>query len=491
MEPINYLANVPNPAGAVFEGFAQGQQRQANEQQMAQAAAQEARAAELQPYAVQGAQLGLDQGRQSMQVQADANARANELQPLQVQAQQMQIAAAEREQARAQAFQAEAARLAELGGSMTIADLNRVVTEFPEYGQAVTQSFQAMNEAQQNSVAGIMAQAAFAYKNGNIATANDLIDEYAATADASGNPQIAATARAIQQTADLDPNAALMSLGLALQSIAPDAAAQIFDAGTEARVQSTVAVGPTLSVQTMSNGDTRVVNTATNTVLTGQEAEDAIAQARTSEADFARSITQGRREGTLGADIELGGEAAGAVKAGQIAQDQGLEAFERVGKIQSNIARLDDAIAAIDAGAKSGQLESRVPTWNAATIELRNLQSQLGLDVIGSVTFGALSEGELRLALQTALPTNLNETDLRSWLSEKKAAQEKLAAYMSEQARFLSRPGNTISDWLDKVDAGQQGATQAAPAAPQPSVQIAPQAAAPAVPSYLQQYGGQ
>jgi hypothetical protein len=477
MEPINYLANIPNPAGAVFQGLAAGTQQQANEQQMAQAAAQESRSAEMQPFAVQGAQLGLDQGRQNMSVQADQNARANELQPLQVQAQQQQIAQRQQEQQRAMGFQSATADLAALGSDMTIADMQAIVTQYPEYGEAVVGSFQALGEAQQDSVKGVMAQAAFAFKNGNTATANDLIDEYVDAAEASGNAQAAATARAIQQTADMDPNAATAALGLALQAIDPDITKLIFDAGTDKRVQSTVAVGPTLSVQTMSNGDTRVVDTATNTVLTGQQAQDAIAAARADEAEFERNVTESRRTGTLGADIQLGGEAAASIDAAKIAQAAGLKAFEQVGSIRSNIGNIDRVIDAIDAGAKTGQLESRFPTWNAATIELRNLQNQLGLDVIGSVTFGALSEGELRLALNTALPTNLNETDLRVWLSEKKVAQEKLLSYMNEQARFLSRPGNTIAMWMDKVDAG---APDAPPATPTPSVQTAPAPAEPA-----------
>jgi hypothetical protein len=233
MEPINYLANIPNPAGAVFQGLAAGTQQQANEQKMAQSAAQESRAAEMQPFTVQGAQLGLDAGRQGMAVQADQNARANELQPLQVQAQQQQNAQRQQEQQRAMGFQSATAELAALGSDMTIADMQAIVTQYPEYGQAVVGSFQALGEAQRDSVKGVMAQAAFAFKNGNIATANDLIDEYVDAAEASGNAQAAATARAIQQTADLDINAAMAALGLALQAIDPDTAKLIFDAGTE------------------------------------------------------------------------------------------------------------------------------------------------------------------------------------------------------------------------------------------------------------------
>jgi hypothetical protein len=92
-------------------------------------------------------------------------------------------------------------------------------------------------------------------------------------------------------------------------------------------------------------------------------------------------------------------------------------------------------------------IESQLPTWDASTIELRNMRSRLGLDVVGAVTFGALSEGELNLALDVALPTNLSPPDLKKWVLSKKVAQEKLSSYLSEQVRFLSIPGNTLGDW--------------------------------------------
>ena len=79
------------------------------------------------------------------------------------------------------------------------------------------------------------------------------------------------------------------------------------------------------------------------------------------------------------------------------------------------------------------------------------MKNQLGLDVVGSVTFGALSEGELNLALSTALPTGLEGPELVKWAEDKIEAQEKLSAYLEEQAVFLTQPGNTSADWLIKV----------------------------------------
>ena len=75
----------------------------------------------------------------------------------------------------------------------------------------------------------------------------------------------------------------------------------------------------------------------------------------------------------------------------------------------------------------------------------------MGLDVIGSVTFGALSEDELRLAMETAVPRNLDEPQLRDWLIKKRDAQQKVRVALIEQARFLSDPNNSLKDWADRL----------------------------------------
>ena len=84
----------------------------------------------------------------------------------------------------------------------------------------------------------------------------------------------------------------------------------------------------------------------------------------------------------------------------------------------------------------------------------------MGLDVIGSVTFGALSQGELDLALDTGLPTGMNEPQLIDWIERKIAAQNKLNAYYNRQATFLSDGDKTIGDWLRVNKEQQENDTQ-------------------------------
>ncbi len=96
------------------------------------------------------------------------------------------------------------------------------------------------------------------------------------------------------------------------------------------------------------------------------------------------------------------------------------------------------------------------PSWKDSTIALDNVKNRLGLDVVGSVTFGALSASELDLALNTALPTNKTEEGLVKWIEGKIVAQEKLQDYLYEQAIFLADGDKTVGDWLRKQKADQK-----------------------------------
>jgi hypothetical protein len=184
--------------------------------------------------------------------------------------------------------------------------------------------------------------------------------------------------------------------------------------------------------------------------LTGQDAADAIAEANRLRVEQETAINQGRRTGTYQADLDLGGAAANAIKGGELAANQGSAAYESLLTVRSNIGNIDRAIAALDAGARSGAIEAMLPNITVASAELQNAMDMMGLDIIGMVTFGALSQAELQLAMETAVPRNLDEPQLREWLVNKKAAQEATAAALENAALFLMTPGNTIPMWIEQ-----------------------------------------
>ena len=117
-------------------------------------------------------------------------------------------------------------------------------------------------------------------------------------------------------------------------------------------------------------------------------------------------------------------------------------------RIEGGIRNIDRAISALDKGAKTGAIQRFLPSVTAASKELEQIKNVLGLDVIGSVTFGALSESELNLALDTALPTGLDEPELKDFLQRKREAQEKLLDYYQDQVSFLD-DGGSIADFLE------------------------------------------
>ena len=155
--------------------------------------------------------------------------------------------------------------------------------------------------------------------------------------------------------------------------------------------------------------------------------------------------------------IQIQTERAGGRRAAVVAVNTSLSAFDQVGKSRSNIANLEEAKRLVlEEGANTGVIADRLPNWKASSVALETVKNELGLDVVGSVTFGALSQGELSLALNTALPTNLSEDALVDWIDRKIVAQRKLQDYLYAQARFLSAGDKTLADWLDEAEARKE-----------------------------------
>ena len=155
------------------------------------------------------------------------------------------------------------------------------------------------------------------------------------------------------------------------------------------------------------------------------------------------------------------------------------ESFQQIPGIESNIENLREGVRLIDEGAGTGVLSGFLPSLKETSIKLDNLKNRLGLGVIASVTFGALSEKELKMAFDTALPTKLKGPALKKWLTDRIDAQEKLRDSLEDAAGFLAEPGNTLPMLLKKrrgerkaqKEAKKQAGAQA-PAATQAPVNI-------------------
>ena len=163
-------------------------------------------------------------------------------------------------------------------------------------------------------------------------------------------------------------------------------------------------------------------------------------------------------------EVRQSGLKAGTRKAMTDAVDISTKAFGRLEKIGLAINNADKGIALLDKGAKTGTVMSLLPSITSASKQLDALQNRLGLDVLNTTTFGALSAGELQFALATSLPKKLSPTDLKAWLTEKRDSQQKLSDYLQNVALYMGAPGNTVASWIEaQKSLGQEVAPDVAP----------------------------
>lgn len=126
------------------------------------------------------------------------------------------------------------------------------------------------------------------------------------------------------------------------------------------------------------------------------------------------------------------------------------KAYNQFQSARASIGNIDEALMALENGAETGPLSDLFPSFRASTIALEKAGVEMGLNVIGSVTFGALSKGELDLALSKDLPTNMEEGELQKYLIGKREAQLKLMDELEKAASFFES-GGLPSQYIAKL----------------------------------------
>ena len=179
-------------------------------------------------------------------------------------------------------------------------------------------------------------------------------------------------------------------------------------------------------------------------------------------------VTRVNVEGAIGLtpaqELEMERENAIMLADREQAQNIGFDAFKRADQLGESIGSLYTAYNAIDEGAESGVFRSMLPAFDSATAQLRTVASQLGIDVINSATFGALSEKELQLALATELDLSLPPAELRKQIEERIRAKDKLRVELINAARELTSGNMTYSQFIKQY--------QTVPLAPPPGVPL-------------------
>ena len=138
-------------------------------------------------------------------------------------------------------------------------------------------------------------------------------------------------------------------------------------------------------------------------------------------------------------------------KAGDVAQakEQGKTNVTRAAELRAasdananTLNNIDQAINALKAGAGSGPIESRLPSFRAPSISLDNAKDKLGLTEIGKYTFGSLSEAEGQWLRESGIP-NLDEDELIPYMEHRREATLR-AMEASQYEKEALEAGETV-----------------------------------------------
>ncbi len=447
INPIDYILDVPDPLQSVLGGFEAGtalrrqpllEQREAEDR----------------------ARLGVLQGREDVLFGQGQQDRAT--------------AQAELERKRAEAVQMRSdIEALNDNPNANAADYARIVATYPDIGTEMKQSWALLDEANKESTLLGLGEVYSAINSDNIDVADGLLSDRVAARCNSGRTDEAAKTEAMLEILRASPEAAKTSIGLAIKTLGGNQFDSLLD--TQSTVQTSKAYGDGTVLKVFRDGTTEVTNPS-GEVVTGEAAESTIATANAAEIAQRAGIKGEEAIAVHEADIEIGGEAAATVKAATQAITVSKDIFDHRTKILGNMNNIDRAITAIDAGAKTGLIYNLLPNISQESAELKNALDGMGLDVISAITFGALSEKELKLAMDVAAPRNLSPQELRKWLVERKEAQQSVAGMMLNAAEYLSTPGNNINGWIklnkdqeqdtpDTFEAATEGTGTLSPAA--------------------------
>jgi hypothetical protein len=163
-------------------------------------------------------------------------------------------------------------------------------------------------------------------------------------------------------------------------------------------------------------------------------------------------------------DVRIAGEVSRATTSAQVAQEEAAVAIRELRPLRLQQANIEQAIIALRNGAPTGPLQSLFPAITSAQLLLKNAQEKLGIDIVGSTTFGSLSAGELDLALNIGLDASLDEEDLARDLIARYDATQKLMEEFSSLAIEVANGGD-MNTWTIKREKELKAARDAAEAA--------------------------
>lgn len=369
--------------------------------------------------------------------------------------QRAQMAEQERKRQRQQQYQQDIIKLTENPFS-SADDYVKLQAMYPESMEAIKQVQQSRSKEQLQGDVEQIQKVGSAMAAGKNDIAKQQLYNYRNALENSGRENEVQSMDNIIEMMDENPGVVSTELNkYLLAQMGPEAFTNYFKqiqmgAGRARAIRSETYPDGT-SLKVMSIGPPEIWSSS-GEKLTGQEAADAIFKAQEYGSELAKRINFNRKEGELEAQKGLKAEIEGEVKAAGAAIKKSEEFGKKADLANERIVKLDEGIKiaekAISEGKSLGRgwFENKLPKINKYPILMQQIGRDLGLGVIQSTTFGALSKGEMDLAMETALP-NLNDKDLIIWLKNKKNAEEKVQRELTRASIYLGTPGNTVAMW--------------------------------------------
>jgi len=362
--------------------------------------------------------------------------------------------------------------IAALGARPTVAAITDLITKYPQLSERFKAKLgQLTDEEKQNRLA-IATPIYAAMQNGNTDVAKTLLKQQADARRNSGDEKGARDAEAQIKLIELDPNAATTSFGVTLagimgpdafkntfgelreQALAPEKLREAKEKANKAATGSgievhSVKVYPNGTTVVIGKGNEKQVTNARGDVLTGANADAAVQAGLNAEITLAGGRAGAAAAATAAVEAGTRPGIEANVDAAKAAVAIGTEAFKKIAPIKRNISNYDEAIRLIEnEGANTGVIASRLPSLFASSIELDNLGQTMGVESLQGGGFGTLSDSDVRLSIQRALPEGLEGPELVAWLKRKKAADLKYVSELERAAKFMQK-GRTLADFLE------------------------------------------
>jgi hypothetical protein len=328
-------------------------------------------------------------------------------------------------------------------------DYRRMMTQYPEISKQINQSLSMYNEEQRQNKINQLLPVYAALRSNNVDQAKGLIDEYRIAAENSGDSQQAKTLDLLKQQIDIEPKGALTSSRLFLYGAMGEDAFLKMDNGLAKKPAEYQKTGMVMVKDNDTGQFKMLVGSYDKTTGDLSISEGTLPSNYTVVSDFGETPEEQRQRKVI---------TQGETTAVQEAVKMGAKYADRSQKISENITSLDKAIGIIEEGLSKnanlglGWVKSRLPKFDPFAIKMQQAAQELGLGVVTSVTFGALSESELEIAMSTAMPPTLQPQEALKWLKEKRDAQQKLKNEMDKAAAFIGSQNesgkfNTVADW--------------------------------------------